>query len=333
MKTHRLALIGAGSMGTNHARVIADSPRAVLDLVVDHDTNRARILADQYGAAVADVDAVLDCDAVIVAASTQSHAAIAMPLIDQGVPILVEKPLALTLADVEAMCRAAIERGSVLACGFVERFGAVVNQGMKLLDETPIHIVTMRHSPIAPRIAGSVVSDLLIHDIDLALRFMGDNDVTSVSGTSWRPDGGGCAEIADCGLQFGHGGLATMSASRAGQRKLRSVQVFTKSMMLDLDLLRADLTVYRNVRLEQSDVAHSLTYRAETIIDIPFVRHTAEPLAHELDHFLDLIEGDGDRMAEITGLLRPHVVAQQVEEECERNRHHASVETPGDRDA
>jgi predicted dehydrogenase len=328
MTTHRLALIGAGAMGTNHARVIADSPRAVLEVVVDADKERARLLTDQFGGTVADLDAVLDCDAVIVAASTQSHTAIALPLIDQGVPILVEKPLALTLAEAQALCRAATDRGSVLACGFVERFGAVVNQGMKLLDETPIHIVTMRHSPVAERIAGSVVYDLLIHDIDLALLFMGDNRVTGVSGTSWRPDGGAWAEIADCGLQFAHGGLATMSASRAGQRKLRSVQVFTRSMMLELDLLRADLTVYRNVRLEQSDVAHSLTYRAETIVDIPFVRHIAEPLALQLDHFLNLVEGKADRTAEIVGVLPPHIVAEQVEQECERHR--ASVTSSGE---
>ncbi len=317
-------------MGTNHARVIAESPRVTLGVVIDADEARARHLADQYGAdAATDVDAAAGCAAVIVASSTPTHPGIAMPLIDRGVPLLVEKPLAVHLAEVEDMCRAATKKGSVLACGFVERFGAVVNQGMRLLDDEPIHIVTMRHSPVSPRIGDSVIYDLLIHDIDLVLRLMGGREVTTVRGTSWQPEGQGVAEIADCTLQFSNGSLATMSASRAGQRKLRSVQVFTPTMMLDLDLLRADLTVYRNVRQEVSDISRSLTYRAETIIDIPFVRHTAEPLALELDHFIDLVEGSADRAAEIEGLVRPHVVAHQVEDECERSRAGTRPTDPG----
>jgi hypothetical protein len=110
--------------------------------------------------------------------------------------------------------------------------------------------------------------------------------------------------------------LATLSASRAGQRKLRSIQVLTPSLLLDLDLLRADVTVYRNVRLEQPDETVALTYRAETIVDIPFVRHTGEPLGLELDHFLDLCEGRGDNELEIDRIISSHVLARQVETQC-----------------
>jgi predicted dehydrogenase len=317
MTTHRLALIGAGSMGNNHARVIAESPRASLDVVIDPDQERARRLASRYGAsAESDIERVEGCDAAILAASTEAHVPVGLALLDQGIPILVEKPIAVDVSEVERLCEAAVKREVVLACGFVERFNAVVNQGMNLLDEAPMHIVTMRHSPIFPRIADSVIYDLLIHDIDLAMRFMKGAPVHHATGASWCPPGSDCAEIADCTLQFTNGGLATLSASRVGQRKLRSVQVFTNAMMLDLDLLRADLTVYRNVRQEQPDNALSLTYRAETIIDIPFVRHSAEPLALELDHFLDLVEGKADWLAEVEGLIGPHRVAHSVETQC-----------------
>ena len=318
MSSLRLALIGAGSMGHNHARVIAESPRATLATVVDLDKERAGQLAEQYDAISATtVDAALDCDGAILAMSTEAHTHVGLALINEGLPLLVEKPISVNLAEVEQLCRAASSKDVALACGFVERFNAVVNTAFKLLDEEPMHIVTMRHSPAFPRIADHVVYDLLIHDIDLALRFMGKQPVRKVGATSWSPPGSGSAEIADCTLSFNNGGLATLSASRVGQRKLRSVQVFTERVLLDLDLLRADLTVYRNIRQEHA-VAQGLTYRAETIIDIPFVRHTAEPLALELDHFLDLIEGKADRSAEIDGIIPAHQVAHEVEKECNR---------------
>jgi len=145
--------------------------------------------------------------------------------------------------------------------------------------------------------------------------------VIRVTGGSWSPAEGGDAEIADCTLQFENGAIATLSASRAGQRKLRSVQIFTRSTLADIDLLRADVTIYRNVRQEQPDT-RALTYRAETIIDIPFVRHTGEPLGRQFEHFLDLIEGHADAQAELDGVIPPHEVAHLVEMDCLRASGH-----------
>ena len=310
----RIGLVGAGQMGANHARVVAASPRASLAVVIDVDAERAKGISFRYGAAASpELDAAMQCDAVIIATPTHAHARTALAFIDRGVPLLVEKPIAADLAEAELVCRAAGDQGVVLTCGFVERFSPVITAAMGLLNEEPKHVVTMRHSPGAPRISDSVVHDLLIHDIDIALRLMHGADVDNVGGSSWSPRGNGSAEIADCTLKFSTGGIATLSASRAGQRKMRSMQIYTSTLLLELDLLRADLTVYRNVHQEQSA---ELTYRAETIIDIPFVRHIGEPLALELEHFLDLVEGRVDPAAEIEGVLAPHRVAHRVELEC-----------------
>lgn len=315
MKRRRIALVGAGSIGANHARVLIDSGRADLGIVVDIDEERARRLANRYGtvASTSMADAAA-FDAIIIATSTESHAELSLPLIRSGLPVFVEKPLAAHLGEVLTLCEAAAEVGSILMCGFVERFNAVVNQALGMLDDPPIHIVTMRHSPASPRIVGSVVHDLLIHDIDLVLRFMDGNHVTDVRAECWGPKGSDTPEIADALLRFDHGGMATLSASRSGQRKIRSVQVYTEHTMLDLDLLRADITVYRDVSQNQPGEASPLMFRSETIIDIPFVRHRAEPLALQLEHFLDLIEGRADAKCELEGLIRPHVVAQEVDD-------------------
>ena len=304
-------------MGANHARVVSESSRASLEVIVDVDGDRAAAMASRYGTRSAlDLEAALECDAVILCTPTQIHVPAALAVIEAGVPILVEKPVALDLADVERICRAAIEGDVALACGFVERFNPVITLARQLLDEPPIHILGMRHSPTDPRNVGSVVHDLLIHDLDLALLLFGGDPIDRVSGGSWSAPGSEGPEIADCTIRFASGGLATLSASRVGQRKLRSIQVLTSTLLLDLDLLRADVTVYRNVRQEQPEVAVAPTYRAETIVDIPFVRHAGEPLALELDHFLDLCAGQGDRSTEIDRIRASHSLAAAVSTQC-----------------
>jgi predicted dehydrogenase len=286
-------------------------------VVVDVDGGRAAAMASRYGTrSTVDLGAALECDAVILSTPTQVHVPSALAIIEAGVPILIEKPVALELGDVDQICAAARTGGVALACGFVERFNPVITLAMKLLEEPPIHVLGMRHSPTDPRNVGSVVHDLLIHDLDLTLLLFGADAVERVSGGSWSTPGNDDPEIADCTIQFASGALATLSASRVGQRKLRSIQVLTSSMLLDLDLLRADVTVYRNVRQEQPEVTVAPTYRAETIVDIPFVRHAGEPLALELDHFLDLCEGRGDQSAEIDRITASHALADQVSERC-----------------
>jgi predicted dehydrogenase len=317
MRGLRVALVGAGTMGANHARVVAEAPRATLGVVIDLDAERAGQLAERYGfASSSDVTDAGRCDAAILATSTAAHVEIALQLLEKGIPLLIEKPIATNQEDVERVCATARRLGVPIACGFVERFNPVLDTTMKLLTEEPTHIVTMRHSPVAPRIADSVIYDLLIHDIDLVLRFMPYRKVTKVNGVSWTPRGSNSPEVAECLLQFADGGIATLSASRVGQRKLRSVQIFTSSTLADIDLLRADLTIYRNVRQEQPDDPRALTYRAETIVDIPFVRHTSEPLARQFDHFLDLVAGQADADTEIESVIAPHRIAHLVESEC-----------------
>jgi predicted dehydrogenase len=309
-----LAVIGAGYMGANHARVITDSRRARPAVIIDAGIERARRVAAQFDTkASSDLSAALECDAAVVASPTDTHVGTALKLIDAGIPLLIEKPIATDIDDVEMLARVARERRTRVMCGFVERFNPAVTTAQSLLEEPPIHMVAIRHSPAAPRIMNSVIHDLLIHDVDLALRIMPEDDVSDAFGTSWTPPGCPVPEIADCTLHFADGTIATLSSSRAGQRKQRLIQIGTPSTLLELDLLRLDITVYRHVRHEQNE---DNTYRAETIIDIPFVRHGGEPLALQLERFLDLIEGKVDQLTELEGILTSHRVADRVARCC-----------------
>jgi predicted dehydrogenase len=313
MSQPSIAILGAGAMGAHHARVIAHHPGAELGLVVDVDESRARAVADDSGAKWAtDPSEALDHDAVVVAVPTEAHLAAVRPLLWADRPVLVEKPVATATADVRAMTELAADRDVPFLCGFVERFNPVVRTALDLVDEQPLHLVAIRHSPAAPRSSISVVHDLLIHDIDLALLFAGGSRVTDVRAVRAHPAGADVAEIADCSLTVEGGMVATLSASRAGQRKLRSLLVTTADRIFELDLLRQDLTVYRHI-------SHGLLtdeakgYRTETMVDIPFVRHAGEPLDLQLGYFLDLIEGRADPDRERDTILAPHEVAELVE--------------------
>jgi predicted dehydrogenase len=308
----RIGLLGAGIMGTHHARLIAESPRATLHVVVDRHVERAEALARRAGAAAsADPSSALDADAVIVATPTETHLGHALPLLEAGRPLLIEKPIAPDLPSVRRLLKESEARDVPVACGFVERFNPAIAAARSILEEPVLHINAVRHSPSTPRMTTSVVFDLLIHDIDLTFLYVDDHHVLDLHAVTTAPDGAGVTEIADCTIRFASGTIATLSSSRASQRKIRSLSVATPSVLAELDLLRATVSVYRHVRQEQI-TDRGTTYRAETIVDIPFVRHAGEPLALQLDHFLDLVEGVADPDAERRGLLPPHEVAARV---------------------
>jgi predicted dehydrogenase len=237
---------------------------------------------------------------------------LAAELIDSGVPLLIEKPLAQRLGEVDALIAASTARGVPITCGFVERFNPAVQTAMSLLDEPVLHVLALRHSPPAPRITVNVVHDLLIHDIDLALMLMNGEVISSVVSASCTPGWSELAEIADCTIGFASGAVATVSASRASQRKVRTIRISSESTLLELDLMAQTVMLYRHVGHELVDIESRRSYRAQTIMDVPFVRRSGEPLAMQWSHFLDILAGRSDASANLNSLRAPHEVADAV---------------------
>lgn len=311
--TTRVALIGAGVMGANHARVIAAEPGATLAVVVDVDADRARRLADTYGAGWnTDPAAALDADAVVVATPAETHVGVSLPIIAAGLPLLVEKPVAVDPESVEMLLEMSRRSAVPLMAGFVERFNPVVVAAREhLAVHGPVrHMVAVRHSPPSPRVVTGVVHDLLIHDLDLMLHLAEGRAVERVAGAVWRPHADAPEEIADCTVVLADDALGTASASRVDQRKVRELRVVTPTVLMELDLMRRTMTLYRHV-------AHGATldrvgYQAETVIDIPFIRQEGEPLALQLRSFLELIRGDVDPEPVRASLAAPHRVAAEV---------------------
>lgn len=306
----RVALVGAGAMGSLHARVARQHPRVDLAAIVDIDERAGRALAERFDCRFGGDVTAAEFDAVVVASPTATHRHWVGRALDEGLPVLVEKPMAHDLADVQWMVEHAATVDVPIMCGFVERWNAAVMVALDIV-KAPLYLQAVRHSPYAPRIRGGVSGDLLIHDVDLALQFFGGApvDVSARLGHFHPQSDAGAEDVAEAQLTFAGGGLATISASRIAQQKIRQLRVHDLDRMLEIDLLRQDVTVLRHVG---NAFEESGAYRQQTVIDIPVISNRREPLVAQLDHFVALIDGHVDHAAERATLLPPHEVVQRV---------------------
>jgi predicted dehydrogenase len=284
----RLAVIGAGIMGTNHVRVAKSVPAFELVAVVDRDLERAQAAAPPGVRAARDLAEVIDSiDAAVVAVPTPFHVETAVALCRAGVHLLVEKPLAGSVSEAREIVDASTSAGVVLCVGHVERFNAAVVELPRLLDH-PIHIEASRISPYSARVPDGVIHDLMIHDLDIVYSLAGlDARPVHVSGVA-RAVKGATEDLASVNVAFSTGLTATFNTSRLGQQKVRTIEITQLDSVVIADLVRQDVTVHRMTRHEYlSD--EGTRYRQSSVVEIPFLETRGEPLALELAHFADCI--------------------------------------------
>lgn len=303
-------------MGALHARVVSQSERAELTYVVDPRQPAGAAVAERYGATWApDLATVADVDAVIVAAATEHHLEIGIEVLQRDLPLLMEKPLADSLADSEQLLRLAERRGLPLMCGLLERFNPAIMTALSVVTE-PRHVSATRHSPYAARIRTGVASDLLIHDVDTVLRLAGAEPSRLRGSFGYlHPDSpSGSEDVAEATLGFPGGMVANVSASRVSQRKVRNFAIAEANRLVEVDMLRNAVTIYRHVLNEASP--DGLSYKQQTIIEIPTLVSSREPLATQLDRFLDVATGIADAGSERATILGPHRVVQAIRDDA-----------------
>jgi len=313
-----MAVVGAGIMGTNHARVAKLLPGVELVAVADPDLAKARAAAGTLGArAVASVGELAgELDAAIIAVPTALHVDTALALIDDGVHVLVEKPLAANAADARKIVDAAAARGLVLAVGHIERFNAAVAELGRLLDH-PIHIEASRISPYSSRIADGVIFDLMIHDIDIVCSLAGpDARAVNVSGVA-RATKGQTEDVASVTVQFSTGLTAAFNTSRLGQQKIRTIEITQAESTVMADLVRQDITVHRMSHHEYL-TDQGARYRQSSVIEIPFLESRGEPLALELAHFVECIRTGASPRVDGAAGIRAIELAQWATEAVAR---------------
>ena len=305
-------------MGSLHARVIAQSHDADLVCIVDPDRETGEALAERWCSTwQPELDSFRGIDGVVVASPTTSHADWATRAIAAGVPVLVEKPISDNLLLTEALIAEARARGVPMTCSFLERFNAALCTALEII-EAPVYVMSVRQSHYAPRIATGVSYDLLIHDVDLVLRMAGrmPESLSAHFGFAHPNSSLGAEDIAETTMRFSDGLLATLSANRISQRKVRTLAVNELERLVEVDLVRQDVTVYHHVEGEWLNGRGGV--RQQTVIDIPVVQNMREPLAAQLDHFIALATGRLDADAELATLLPPHAVVARVIDDADR---------------
>jgi predicted dehydrogenase len=305
-------LVGAGNMGSHHARVISQSPRAKLEVLVDPRKSVGTTVASRYGATWAPELPDLDnIDVVVIAAATEAHYDLAVATLNSKKALLIEKPVSDSLLRTTDILSLADANDVPLMCGLLERFNPAVLTARNFI-EAPLHVTATRHSPYAARIRTGVAWDLLVHDVDLAINVMGTDplDVDARLGF-FHPDSVAEAEdVAETILSFDGGALAHISASRVSQRKIRQLSIYEPERLIEVDLLRRDVTVYYHV--SENSVDEGRGYRQQTIIEIPELISSEEPLTAQFNHLIDIFEGKADAAMERATILPSHRVIDRV---------------------
>ena len=290
----RVAVVGAGSMGQHHLRVYSSLKGVELVGVIDADPVRAQAMAERHGCEVyPDIEALSgQVDAVSICTPSVTHAEVGLSLLQAGIHCLIEKPLATTEAECQSLIAAAEDAGVVLLVGHIERFNPAVRQLHDILaDGHRIHAIDVRRlSAVSGRITDvDVVMDLMVHDLDVVLSLMQEPVVSVTARGVMTSDNAGRDYVSSM-IRFDSGALATITASRITQNKVRELSVTTDLGLITIDYMNQDLFIYQqkgNTPLESGQSGFG-NYMLDIAMERAQIRH-AEPLLMELQHFVDTI--------------------------------------------
>ncbi len=285
----RVGVVGVGHMGSYHVAALSELLDANLAAVCDLDAERARELADRYGAeAFSDpADLIGRVDAVTIAVPTLQHFAVSRIFLENGVHILVEKPICTTMEDARKLFDLATQNSLVLHIGHVERFNGAVQELGNIVD-APTLIECRRLGPFTPRVReDGVVLDLMIHDLDIVLRLVDEKiDLLSATGANVLSERDDVANVQIC---FAGGCVASLTASRVTQNKIRTLSVSQPDAFITLDYADQELRIHRRAMSEHQLTREELKYREQFQVERVFV-HKGNPLKLELRHFLQAVQ-------------------------------------------
>jgi predicted dehydrogenase len=271
-----VAVVGAGAFGRNHMRVLHESPGAELVAIVDTDPARASESAAKY-----ECEPLTDfrelagkVDAAVVAVPTSAHAKVGCALLEAGIDVLIEKPIAADLVEAGRIISTAEANGRILQVGHLERFNPAVRAVQEKVT-LPLFFEIHRMSVFTPRsLDVDVVLDLMIHDIDVVLALTGlEPEEIRAAGIRILSEK---VDIANVRLAFPGGCVANLTASRVSTEKIRKIRLFQPNQYISLDYQRQD--------------AAAFTVLADRQIGFDsFEVVKGEPLQLEVDNFLNCV--------------------------------------------
>jgi predicted dehydrogenase len=302
----RLAVIGVGHLGKEHARILAGMPDVELAGIADVNAEQARLVAGRCGTrAFGDYWPLLNLvDAAVVAVPTAQHHQIASEFLRRGIPLLVEKPLASTLEQADDLVDLARAHGALLQVGHIERFNPAF-QELAARPLQPKMVACERLGPFSGRSTDiGVVLDLMIHDLDILLSLVrAPVDTVQAIGVSVF---GGHEDVASARLTFANGCMANVTASRASRTPQRTMHLWAPEGYAALDFAKRHLTLIQpseeirargldTLKLDQAGQAalkEQLFRRHLQVLELD--RREGDQLTAELRDFVHCV-GTGER--------------------------------------
>jgi predicted dehydrogenase len=305
----RVGVVGVGYLGRFHALIHSRHPAVELVGVVDTDPDTAHSVADEAGckAFTDPAELIGKVDAVSIVVPTTAHLAVARLFLDAGVHVLLEKPIATTVAEGAEIVAAAEKAGVILQIGHLERF----NAGVMALAEritNPRFIEAHRMSPFVARATDvDVISDLMIHDIDIVLSLI-DSKIAHISaaGTAVLTDH---IDIANARIEFDNGAVANVIASRVSREKMRRIRVFEHHRYQSLDFIEQRLDVAYPQEKPGAEWPEIVTERSQI--------EPVKPLDAEIAAFIDSVHTGAPPLVGGQVGLRALEVALQVKDKIE----------------
>ena len=290
----RIGVIGVGSLGFHHARIARSLPDAEMVGVHDTDADRLEQVSRELDVPRHDdLDSLLEAaDAVIIAVPTQAHRDVAVRALEAGCHVLIEKPIADSMAAAGDILAAARKADRLVQIGHVERFNPAIRAAEPYLDEL-LFVESHRLAPFGPRGTDvAVVLDLMIHDLDLVLS-LSDRSVTSIAAAG-IPVLTPMPDIANARIEFEGGGVANLTASRVSMKKERKIRFFQSSGYMSLDLAagRGEFLRLRE-GIELQPGSHVPLDRLDSLVErIELTGDDREPLRAEQDSFVQAVRGE-----------------------------------------
>jgi len=292
-KPVRLGVIGVGNMGQHHTRILSLLKDVELIGVADINVERGIDTASKYRVQFFEDyrNLLPHVDAVCVAVPTRLHYDVGTTCLQAGVHVLVEKPIAASIAEAESLVNTAAKYQSILQVGHIERFNPAFQELSKVLKtEELLALEAHRMSPYSDRANDvSVVLDLMIHDIDLLLE-LAAAPVVKLTASGSRAADSGYLDYVTATLGFANGIVATLTSSKVTHRKLRQIAAHCKNSLTEADFLNNEILIHRQTTASCTTEHGQVLYRQDGLIEKVYTSNI-EPLHAELEHFVSCVRG------------------------------------------
>jgi predicted dehydrogenase len=315
----RVGVVGAGSLGYHHVRILRDVEGAQLVGFFEERAERASQVATELGAKAYSELALLleDVDAVTIVVPTSSHFDVAKDALTRGKHVFIEKPITTTLDEADELLAIAAANGAIVQIGHVERFNKAVRaalpyvSGARFIESERLATFNPRGSDVA------VVLDLMIHDIDLVLTLVGDtaDSISAVGVPVLTP----MLDIANARVTFTGGAVANITSSRISRERVRKIRIFQHSGYISLDLAAGTGEFFRlREKIDPANPPAGPIDITSFVDRIKLIAPDGEPLRLEFESFIAAIRGDGPVLVTGDDGRRALSVALKIVAEIER---------------